>query len=110
MIPASLFRLLLTLSSPANISSLPIRSGLMVQAGVYQRAQFEHTMLLTDVFLDVLLPEYGLEVIDKTFYNDYSLFYTTRKAVVKLVVPRCPICAISMRGCLETLFLITRGS
>jgi hypothetical protein len=41
---------------------------------------FEHTMLLTDVFIDVLLPEYGLQVLDKTAYKDHSFFYTAVKS------------------------------
>ena len=42
---------------------------------------FEHTMLLTDAFIDVLLSDYGLEVVNKTTYKDHSFFYTATKSV-----------------------------
>jgi 2-polyprenyl-3-methyl-5-hydroxy-6-metoxy-1,4-benzoquinol methylase len=50
---------------------------------------FEHTMLLTDAHLDALLPEYGLEIVDKTVYLEHSFFYTARK--VAGPVPRPPM-------------------
>lgn len=40
---------------------------------------FEHTMLLTDCFIDVLLVEYGFRVTDKTFYKEHSVLYTAEK-------------------------------
>ena len=40
---------------------------------------FEHTMLLTDYFVDYLLAEYGFRIIDKHAYKDHSFFYTTEK-------------------------------
>ena len=40
---------------------------------------FEHTMLLTDYFLDYLLSKTGFEILDKTKYNNHSHFYTVVK-------------------------------
>ena len=51
---------------------------------------FEHTMLLTDRFIDALLPQYGLKVTDKTTYKDHSFFYTAEKTDEALSVPLMP--------------------
>lgn len=40
---------------------------------------FEHTMLLTDEHLDVMLPEHGFRVLDKVAYRDHSFFYVAEK-------------------------------
>lgn len=40
---------------------------------------FEHTMLLTDYFVDHLLYKHGFRIADKTFYKDHSVFYTAEK-------------------------------
>lgn len=40
---------------------------------------FEHTMFLTDYFVDYLLVKYGFKITDKHFYNDHSVFYTAEK-------------------------------
>lgn len=36
---------------------------------------FEHTMFLTDYFLDYLLAEKGFNILDKTIYKEHSFFY-----------------------------------
>ncbi len=41
---------------------------------------FEHTMFLTDYFLDYLLLDSGFKTLDKYFYKDHSVFYTTERA------------------------------
>lgn len=40
---------------------------------------FEHTMLLTDYFVDYLLQLLNFEIIDKTTYEEHSIFYTVKK-------------------------------
>lgn len=40
---------------------------------------FEHTMLLTDYFLDYLLVKYGFKIIEKEIYEDHSIFYTCER-------------------------------
>ena len=49
---------------------------------------FEHTMLLTDYFLDYLLPLHGFKVTDKTEYKDHSYFYTCEKVAGELEAVR----------------------
>lgn len=39
---------------------------------------FEHTMFLTDYFMDYLLIKHGFEITDKTFYKDHSVFYAAK--------------------------------
>lgn len=51
---------------------------------------FEHTMLLTDAFIDVLLPDCGLEVVNKTTYKDHSFFYTAAKSARPLTRAAMP--------------------
>ena len=51
---------------------------------------FEHTMLLTDRFIDVLLPQYGFKVTDKSAYKDHSFFYTAEQTDESLPVPPMP--------------------
>lgn len=41
---------------------------------------FEHTMLLTDRHLDVMLPEEGLSILKKSTYKDHSFFYVAEAA------------------------------
>ena len=40
---------------------------------------FEHTMLLTDYFLDYLISKTGFKIIDKQKYKNHSHFYTLEK-------------------------------
>lgn len=40
---------------------------------------FEHTMFLTDYFVDYLFAKHGFVIKDKTFYKDHSIFYTVEK-------------------------------
>lgn len=40
---------------------------------------FEHTMFLTDYFVDYLLIKYGFKINDKYFYKDHSVFYSAEK-------------------------------
>ncbi|MEO5635383.1 MAG: class I SAM-dependent methyltransferase [Candidatus Andersenbacteria bacterium] len=40
---------------------------------------FEHTMFLTDYFIDYILNLYGFSIVDKTFYKTHSVFYTAEK-------------------------------
>ncbi len=41
---------------------------------------FEHTMFLTDYFVDYLFVKYGFVIKDKYFYKDHSIFYVAEKA------------------------------
>jgi len=63
---------------------------------------FEHTMLLTDQFIDVLLPAYQLKVVDKVVYGDNSFFYTAEKTNEKLLVPPFPNLYAEYRGLFES--------
>ena len=40
---------------------------------------FEHTMFLTDYFVDYILKKYGFEIKDKHFYEEHSVYYTAVK-------------------------------
>ncbi len=40
---------------------------------------FEHTMFLTDYFVDYLFRKHGFRIVDKLFYTDHSVFYTAEK-------------------------------
>lgn len=40
---------------------------------------FEHTMFLTDYFVDYLFVKYGFAIKDKYFYKDHSIFYVAEK-------------------------------
>jgi len=40
---------------------------------------FEHTVFLTEYFIDYLLSLYGLEIIDKRYFHEHSIFYATKK-------------------------------
>ena len=40
---------------------------------------FEHTMFLTDYFVDYLFVKYGFSIKDKYFYKDHSVFYVAEK-------------------------------
>jgi len=48
---------------------------------------FEHTMFLTDYFVDYLFMKHGFVIKDKTFYKDHSIFYTAEK-VAKSTTPK----------------------
>ena len=41
---------------------------------------FEHTMFVTDYFVDYLLAKTSFETLEKSFYEDHSIFYTARVA------------------------------
>jgi SAM-dependent methyltransferase len=45
---------------------------------------FEHTMLLTDYYVDYFLAKTGFEIIEKIDYEKHSHFYTVRKVQDKL--------------------------
>lgn len=40
---------------------------------------FEHTVFLTEYFLDNILPLYGFEIIKKHYFEEHSIFYATKK-------------------------------
>lgn len=48
---------------------------------------FEHTMFLTDYFVDHLLCKYGFEITDKTVYREHSHFYTAQRLQKPLPLP-----------------------
>jgi len=41
---------------------------------------FEHTIFLTEYFIDYLLAIYGFEIIEKKYFDKHSIFYATKKA------------------------------
>jgi SAM-dependent methyltransferase len=49
---------------------------------------FEHSMLLTDYFVDYLLAREGFEIHEKTAYDNHHFFYSCVKARVPAVLPR----------------------
>lgn len=49
---------------------------------------FEHTMLFTDYFIDILLPQYQFKVTDKQFYKEHSVLYTAEKTEDTLDIPK----------------------
>lgn len=51
---------------------------------------FEHTMFLTDCFVDYLLAKNNFSIVDKYFYKDHSIFYTVEKSSNDLTVPELP--------------------
>lgn len=48
---------------------------------------FEHTVLLTEHHLDILLPELGFKVLDKERYEDHSFFYVAERSISPLLIP-----------------------
>jgi SAM-dependent methyltransferase len=48
----------------------------------------EHTMLLTDYFVDYLLAVHGFKILDKYAYKDHSHFYTCEKSIEVVPVPK----------------------
>ncbi len=48
---------------------------------------FEHTMLLTDYFVDYLLLTHGFKIVDKHTYKDHSFFYTAERLATPESVP-----------------------
>jgi SAM-dependent methyltransferase len=40
---------------------------------------FEHSMFLTDYFVDYIFEKHGFRIVDKSFYKDHSVFYTAEK-------------------------------
>lgn len=49
---------------------------------------FEHTMFLTEYFVDYLLIKYGFKITDKQSYQDHSIFYTAEKLDAPLCLPK----------------------
>jgi SAM-dependent methyltransferase len=49
---------------------------------------FEHTMFLTDYFVDYLLVKYGFKINEKYFYKDHSIFYSAEKVEKGLSLPK----------------------
>lgn len=41
---------------------------------------FEHTCFLTEYFVDYLLSKYGFEIVDKTYYEEHSIYYTAKRS------------------------------
>jgi 2-polyprenyl-3-methyl-5-hydroxy-6-metoxy-1,4-benzoquinol methylase len=48
---------------------------------------FEHSMFLTDYFIDYILAEFGFKIKDKTAYNEHSIFYTAEKESSPILMP-----------------------
>ncbi len=48
----------------------------------------EHTMLLTDYFVDYLLAVHGFKILDKFAYKEHSHFYTCEKSAAHVEVPK----------------------
>lgn len=48
---------------------------------------FEHTMFLTDYFVDYLLLKHQFKILDKTFYKEHSVFYAVKKTSDTLPTP-----------------------
>ncbi|MBD3282593.1 MAG: methyltransferase domain-containing protein [Candidatus Portnoybacteria bacterium] len=40
---------------------------------------FEHTLFLTEYFIDNLLPSLGFKIVNKKYFKDHSIFYITEK-------------------------------
>ncbi len=40
---------------------------------------FEHTMFLTEYFVDCLLKKFGFKILEKQYFQDHSIFYATEK-------------------------------
>ncbi len=40
---------------------------------------FEHTCLLSEAYVDILLANHGFEIIEKVYFMDHSIFYATRR-------------------------------
>lgn len=49
---------------------------------------FEHSIFLTDYFLDYLFLKHGFSIIDKYYYKDHSIFYTVQKEKRPVQTPR----------------------
>lgn len=48
---------------------------------------FEHTMFLTDYFVDYMLAQHGFSIIDKTAYKEHSHLYTAERSSAFISVP-----------------------
>ena len=46
---------------------------------------FEHTILLSEYFVEELLKMYGFEVIEKKYFEQHSIFYSTKKVSKKII-------------------------
>ena len=44
---------------------------------------FEHTIFLTEYFVDYLLYKYQFKIIEKKYFADHSIFYATQKSDIK---------------------------
>ena len=51
---------------------------------------FEHTMLLTDYYVDYLLARNGFQIMNKTSYDDHSIFYVAEKREEKTEIQMPP--------------------
>ncbi|MBA3038079.1 MAG: hypothetical protein FP814_16515 [Desulfobacterium sp.] len=52
----------------------------MLEMGYTNCINFEHTVFLTEMFVDYLLAKNGFSIIEKQYYHDnHSIFYATRK-------------------------------
>jgi hypothetical protein len=52
---------------------------------------FEHTFFLTEAFTDYLLAKNGFEIVEKSYFDEHSIFYATRKSQgpAPVAVPDC---------------------
>jgi len=41
---------------------------------------FEHTVFLTEYFVDYLLERFGFKILEKQYFQDHSIFYATEKS------------------------------
>ena len=62
-----------------HIFSVP-RMQVMLEMGYTNCINFEHTVFLTEMFVDYLLAKNGFSIIEKKYYHDnHSIFYATKK-------------------------------
>ena len=62
-----------------HIFSVP-RMQVMLEMGYTNCINFEHTVFLTEMFIDYLLAKNGFSIMKKRYYHDdHSIFYATRK-------------------------------
>ncbi len=51
---------------------------------------FEHTIFLTETFIDYLLKKYGFTIKKKQYFLSHSIFYATIKTLPPKVIPEIP--------------------
>lgn len=62
-----------------HIFSVP-RMQVMLEMGYTNCINFEHTVFLSEMFVDYLLAKNGFSIIEKRYYHDdHSIFYATKK-------------------------------